>query len=114
MPESRWITHSVRNPNPSLPTVTWPENPPSKYFAVASAIRSLMRERNASPTSMFLPETRNDIWPASDLDHASRLWLHRHIPTPPTPTPGYAHPLRHASSLVHRIEPGGLPDGGPA
>src|SRR5258708_11093775 len=64
MPESRWITHSVRNPKPSLPTVTWPENPPSKYFAVASAIRSLMRERNASPTSIFLPETRNDIcWP---------------------------------------------------
>src|SRR6516164_1513312 len=53
------MTHSVRKPNPSLPTVTWPEYPPSKYLAVASETRELMRSRNASPRSMFLPDTRN-------------------------------------------------------
>src|SRR6266436_2105202 len=59
MPESRCTTHSVRKPKPSLPMVTCPENPPSKYFAVASATRALIRVRSASPTSIFLPETRN-------------------------------------------------------
>src|ERR1700733_863471 len=77
MPESRWITHSVRNPKPSLPTVTWPENPPSKYLAVASAIRALMRAHKASPTSMFLPETRNDM-KASD-HRCIDLTLHRDL-----------------------------------
>src|SRR5690242_14605826 len=62
IPESRWITHSLRNPKPSLPTVTWPEKPPSKYFAVASLIRPLMRSRRASPMSIFLPDTRKDIF----------------------------------------------------
>src|SRR4051794_7616640 len=41
--------------------VTWPENPPSKYFAVTSATRALTRARNACPISIFLPETRNGM-----------------------------------------------------
>src|SRR5262245_44551347 len=63
MPESRWRAHSVRNPNPSFPTVTCPEYPPSKYFPIASAIRALTRARNASPTSMFFPEIRKGTTP---------------------------------------------------
>src|SRR5215510_1814736 len=61
MPESRWRAHSVRNPNPSFPTVTCPEYPPSKYLPIASAIRALTRARNASPTSMFFPEIRKGM-----------------------------------------------------
>src|SRR5215207_8106893 len=61
MPESRWITQSVRKPNPSRSTVTWPEYPPWKYLLTASAIRAFTRSRNAPPISMFLPETRNGI-----------------------------------------------------
>src|SRR3954469_2260692 len=61
MPESRWIAHSVRNPNPSFATVTWPEYPPSKYFASTSAMRVLTRSRKASPMSRFFPDMRNDI-----------------------------------------------------
>src|SRR6478752_8798497 len=55
--------------------VTWPENPPSKYFAVTSAMRALTRARNACPISIFLPETRNGMidlrWSlVDDPDHA--------------------------------------------
>src|SRR5436190_4552981 len=76
MPESRWTTHSVRKPNPSLPTVTCPENPPSKYLVIASASRVLMRSRSASPTLMFLPDTRSGMialgcrW---SVDHPGRM-----------------------------------------
>src|SRR3954451_790301 len=64
MPESRCTTHSVWKPNASFPTVAWPENPPSKYFSSASRTRALMRSRNASPSSMCLPDTRKDMeWP---------------------------------------------------
>src|SRR5947208_16507807 len=41
--------------------VTCPENPPSKYLAVACTRRALMRARNASPIAIFLPETRNGM-----------------------------------------------------
>src|SRR5438552_10372919 len=41
--------------------VTCPENPPSKYLAVACTRRALMRARNASPMAIFLPETRNGM-----------------------------------------------------
>src|SRR5258707_1990809 len=61
MPESRWITHSVRKPKPSFPMVTWPEKPPSKYLDVASTTRSLTLARRASPISIFLPDTRNGM-----------------------------------------------------
>ena len=40
---------------------TWPGIPPSKYLSVASAIRPLTRSRKASPTSIFLPDMRNDM-----------------------------------------------------
>src|SRR6266853_5567407 len=61
MPKSRCTTHSVWKPNASLPTVAWPENPPSKYFSSASRTRALMRSRRASPSSMCLPDTRKDM-----------------------------------------------------
>src|SRR6266446_2385699 len=103
MPESRWITHSVLNPKPSLPTVTWPENPPSKYFAVASAIRSLMRERKASPTSIFLPETRNDM---SDLRSGFMdIYVCPHVRLVV-----YARSARQSS--IDRVAPVAPPDGG--
>src|SRR5437763_9585622 len=41
--------------------VTCPENPPSKYLAVACTRRALIRARNASPIAIFLPETRNGM-----------------------------------------------------
>src|SRR6266568_514265 len=127
MPESRWITHSVRNPKPSLPTVTWPENPPSKNFAVASAIRPLMRSRKASPMSIFLPETRNgmidlrapvplayaEIWPGlrrRQMASASKRRMHRGL---------LLAPALHRGRDAHRLPilgdgaPGDL-DSGPA
>src|SRR5690606_4446827 len=44
-----------------LMMVTCPEKPRSKYFPTASPIRSLMRARKASPTSMCFPDMRSVI-----------------------------------------------------
>src|SRR5260370_28763504 len=76
MPESRWTTHSVRKPNPSLPMVTCPEKPPSKYLAIASATRVLMRSRSASPTLIFLPDTRSGMIALRWLMVDHRGWIY--------------------------------------
>ena len=65
MPESRCITHSVRKPKPSLPTVTWPEKPPSKYFAVASRTRALTRVAQRLANYRCSCRRRETAWSAS-------------------------------------------------
>src|SRR5262249_18409104 len=66
------MAHSVRKPKPSLLIVAWPEYPRSKNRATSSSIRSLMRPRKDSPTSMFLPETRNPMAPSTQQSSASQ------------------------------------------
>src|SRR5262249_56947670 len=69
--------------------VTCPENPPSKYLAVACTRRPLTRMRNASPRSMFLPEMRNGM-----ID----------LRTAPVDDPGYDRlaPRGYASHAIGR------------
>src|ERR1051325_10343596 len=113
MPESRCTTHSVWKPKASLPTVTCPENPPSKYFSSASRTRALMRSRRALPTSMFLPDTRKGIV-ASDFDRRpikfARLGRFLPIdvglaPTPVNATPRPKRPAELGDPRAHRSFP---------
>ena len=74
MPESRCTTHSVRKPNASLPTVTWPENPPSKYFSSASsdARADALAQRLADVDILARNAKRHDRPPVAVADSTRR------------------------------------------
>src|SRR5690606_15687023 len=60
-PVSSRTMQSAEKPARDFTMLTCPEKPPSKYFSTASPILPSMRVRNASPTSMCLPEIRRFI-----------------------------------------------------
>src|SRR5262249_53102893 len=67
------MTHALgAEPEPLPGDGDVPGKSPSKYLATASATRALTRSRNASPTSMFLPETRNGMIALRPLLERSR------------------------------------------
>src|SRR3954469_4587595 len=70
--------------------VTWPEQPPSKYFAAAWVTRSLIRDRSASPISMFFPDTRNILAsPPGAMVRTAIVYPFTAFSTPLDPGEGY-------------------------